>query len=479
MSGGTEVVSRSDERAKQLVALSSVGAAVLLTTLKVVVGIATGSLGILSEAAHSGLDLLAAIVTLFAVRVAGRPADRLHPYGYGKAENLGALAETVILLVTCVWIVYEAIRRLTGAVVEVDANVFAFGVMLTSIAVDFGRSRALMRAAKRYDSQALQADALHFSTDILSSCVVVAGLTLVRLAGVFDVPALERADAIAALGVAGIVVLVSLRLARAASSALLDVAPEGLADKIRETAARVEGVREVRQARVRKSGAASFVDLTIAVSRRAHFERAHAIAENVVNAVRSAVPRSDVVVHVDPLTDLDETLGDTVEGAAGIPRHPPPPHAHGLRLHNVGGVVSLELHVEVPARLSLGEAHQLVTDFESSVKAEIPWLSDVNSHIEPIEEARATTSEAKDVETIRQKVRAVALSRKIDVHKIEVFLADDEWHVSLHFLVPPETSVVAAHRESERLEKALREAIPDLGRIVLHAEPPGDRVPDL
>jgi cation diffusion facilitator family transporter len=475
MSGGTEVVSRSDERAKQLVALSSVGAAVLLTTLKVVVGIATGSLGILSEAAHSGLDLLAAIVTLFAVRVAGRPADRLHPYGYGKAENLGALAETVILLVTCVWIVYEAIRRLTGAVVEVDANVFAFGVMLTSIAVDFGRSRALMRAAKRYDSQALQADALHFSTDILSSCVVVAGLTLVRLAGVFDVPALERADAIAALGVAGIVVLVSLRLARAASSALLDVAPEGLADKIRETAARVEGVREVRQARVRKSGAASFVDLTIAVSRRAHFERAHAIAENVVNAVRSAVPRSDVVVHVDPLTDLDETLGDTVEAAAesrGL-------HAHGLRLHNVGGVVSLELHVEVPARLSLGEAHQLVTDFESSVKAEIPWLSDVNSHIEPIEEARATTSEAKDVETIRQKVRAVALSRKIDVHKIEVFLADDEWHVSLHFLVPPETSVVAAHRESERLEKALREAIPDLGRIVLHAEPPGDRVPDL
>jgi len=474
MSAGADIVSRSDERAKQLVALSSVGAAVLLTSLKIAVGIATGSLGILSEAAHSGLDLLAAIVTLFAVRVAGRPADWLHPYGYGKAENLGALSETVILLVTCAWIIYEAVRRLTGAVVEVDANFFAFGVMFASIAVDFGRSRALMRAAKRYDSQALQADALHFSTDIWSSCVVVAGLMVVRLAGVFDIPALERADAIAALGVAGIVVVVSLRLARAATSALLDVAPEGLAEKISETAAHVEGVREVRQARVRKSGAASFVDLTIAVSRRAHFEQAHAIAETVANAVRSAVPRSDVVVHVDPLTDLDETLSEMVLAAAssrGL-------HAHGLRLHNVGGLVSLELHVEVSAKLSLGEAHKLVTDFESAVKAEVPWLADVNSHIEPIEEARPAASEARDVETIRQKVRAVALSRKIDVHKIEVFLADDEWHLSLHFLVPPETSVVAAHRESERLEKSLREAIPDLGRIVLHAEPPGDQASD-
>jgi cation diffusion facilitator family transporter len=471
MSGATEVVSRADERAKQVVALSSVGAAVLLTSLKIVVGVTTGSLGILSEAAHSGLDLLAAIVTLFAIRVAGRPADRIHPYGHGKAENLGALAETVLLLATCVWIIYEAVRRLTGAVAEVDANVWAFGVMITSVVVDIGRSRALMRAAKKYDSQALQADALHFSTDILSSLVVLGGLVAVRLGAMLGVPGLERADAVAALGVAGIVILVSLRLGRAAGSALLDVAPEGLAEKISETAARVPGVREVRQARVRRSGAASFIDLTIAVSRRAHFEQAHAVAESVANAVRSAVPRSDVVVHVDPLTEVDETLADMVLAAASARGL----HAHGLRLLNVSGSVSLEIHVEVPAKLSLGEAHQLVTDFESAVKDDAPWLSDVNSHIEPIEEARATTSEARDVETIRLKVEAVARSRKLDVHKVEVFLADDEWHVSLHFLVSRETSVVAAHRESERLEKSLREAIPDVGRIVLHAEPPEEQ----
>jgi cation diffusion facilitator family transporter len=474
VSGDSGIVSKSDERAKQIVALSSVGAAVLLTGVKIATGFATGSLGILSEAAHSGLDLLAAIVTLFVVRVAGRPADRIHPYGYGKAENLGALSEVVILLVTCVWIIYEAVRRLTGAMVEVDANVFAFGVMFLSIAVDFTRSRALMRAAKRYDSQALQADALHFSTDILSSCVVIGGLTLVRLSSVFGVPGLARADAVAALGVAGIVIFVSLRLARAATSALLDVAPEGLADKISEAAARVEGVREVRQARVRKSGAATFVDLTIAVSRSAHFEHAHAIAETVANAVRSSVPRSDVVVHVDPLTDVNESLGDTVISAAvtrGL-------HAHGLRLHNVGGKSVLELHVEVPARLSLGEAHKLVTDFESAVRADLPWVSDVNSHIEPVEEARPTSTQAADVEAVRERVLAVALSRKIDVHKIEVYLADEEWHVSLHFVEPPETSVVDAHRESERLERALREAIPNLGRIVLHAEPPGDQASD-
>jgi cation diffusion facilitator family transporter len=467
---GVDSARAHEERAKRLIALSSVLAAVLLTSLKLVVGLTTGSLGILSEAAHSGLDLLAAIVTLFAVRVAGRPADQVHPYGYGKAENLGALTETVILLVTCVWIVYEAVRRLSGAAVEVDANVWAFGVMLVSVIVDLGISRALMRGAKRYDSQALQADGLHYSTDILSSLVVIAGLVFVRIGASFDVPGLERADAVAALGVAGIVILVSLRLGRAATSALLDVAPVGLAEKVAKTAERVPGVREVRQTRVRRSGPASFIDITVAVSRRAHFEEAHTIAESVASAVRSTVPRSDVVVHVDPLTEVDETLADIVTAAASARGM----RAHGLRLRALGDSLNLELHLEVAAGLSLGEAHQLVTDFEAAVKSEVPWLGDVNSHIEPLEEARASIPEESESAVIRKLVEAVARSRRLDVHKVEVVLSDDEWHVSLHFVVPPETSIIEAHRASERLEKNLRESIPNLGRIVLHTEPPGE-----
>jgi divalent metal cation (Fe/Co/Zn/Cd) transporter len=228
----------------------------------------------------------------------------------------------------------------------------------------------------------------------------------------------------------------------------------------------------VRQTRVRRSGAASFIDVTIAVSRRAHFEQAHTVAESVASAVRSVVPRSDVVVHVDPLTEVDETLADVVAAAAsarGV-------RAHGLRLHAVGDSFSLELHVEVPANLSLGEAHRLVTEFESAVKSEVSWLGDVKSHIEPLEEVRASVPEGSETAEIRSRVEAVARSRKLDVHNVEAFLADDEWHVSLHFLVPPETSVVEAHRASEQLEKNLRETIPNLGRIVLHAEPPGDGI---
>lgn len=470
MSNEVDIARAREERAKRLVALLSVLAAMLLTSLKLTVGLTTGSLGILSEAAHSGLDLLAAIVTVSAVGVAGRPADKIHPYGYGKAENLGALTETVILLVTCVWIIYEAIRRLIGNVVEVDANVWAFAVMIVSVLVDLGISRALMRGARRYDSQALQADALHYSTDVLSSSVVIAGLVFVRLAAAFDVPALERADAIAAFGVAAIVLMVSFRLGRAAISALLDVAPVGLADKVNEAAERVPGVREVRQTRVRRSGAASFIDITIAVSRRAHFEEAHTIAESVSSAVRSAVPRSDVVVHVDPLTEVDETLADIVTAAASARGM----RAHGLRLRALGNSFKLELHVEVAASLSLGEAHRLVTDFEAAVKSEVPWLGDVNSHIEPLEEALPSIPEESESEVIRNLVEGVAKSGRIDVHKVEVFLANDEWHVSLHFVVPPETSIIEAHRVSERLEKNLRESIPNLGRIVLHTEPPGE-----
>ena len=466
--GVTDAVFEEGRHEKQVVALSSVAAAMLLTSLKIVVGITTGSLGILSEAAHSSLDLLAAIITFLVVRVAGRPADTVHPFGYGKAENLGALWETVLLLATCVWIVYEAIGRLTGAVTEVDANLWAFGVMIVSIAVDFGRSRALMRAAKRYDSQALEADALHFSTDILSSTVVLTGLVLVRLAVILDVPMLERADAIAALGVAGIVIVISLRLGRAAISALLDVAPQGLADKINRTAEHVPGVREVRQTRVRRSGAASFIDLTIAVSRRAHFEEAHAIAEAVVDAVRGAVPRCDVVVHVDPMVEVGETLADTVMAAASVRGL----RAHGLRLRNTGGSLSLELHVEVPAALSLGEAHRLATEFEAAVMSEAPELASVNSHIEPMEETRPAAPESGEVEAITRQVEDVARAQTLDVHRIEVWLVDDEWHVSLHLLVPYETPVVDAHRMSERLEKRLREVIPNLGRVVVHTEPP-------
>src|SRR5579872_4837480 len=242
---------RSEKRA---VAGNSVLAAIAVTALKVVVGIATGSLGILSEAAHSGLDLVAAIVTFFSVRVSDKPADADHQYGHGKVENFSAFIETGLLLLTCVWIVYEAIRRLFFHHVEIEASLAAFAVMFVSMGVDFWRSRALGRIAAKYDSQALEADALHFSTDIWSSGVVVAGLVLVLLGRRLGIGWLRDADPVAALFVAGVVVYVSSRLARKTIDALLDAAPTGVRARILMALRSVDGVLEVDRIRIRRAG---------------------------------------------------------------------------------------------------------------------------------------------------------------------------------------------------------------------------------
>ncbi len=295
------------EREKKDVALSSVVAAIFLTLFKIIVGILTGSLGILSEAAHSGLDLVAALVTFFAVNVSGRPADEQHRYGHGKVENLSALVETLLLLATCVWIIYEAFQRLFVELVHVDASIWAFLVMGTSILIDISRSRALSRVAKKHNSQALEADALHFSTDIWSSTVVILGLIGVKLAEWNPQLAfLAQADAVAALGVALIVILVSVQLGKRTVAALLDTAPAGLAGQVRATVEAVPGVIECHQVRVRPAGPRMFVDAHIVVDGRQPLETAHAITEAAEAAIRALIPRADVIVHAEP-EDYQET----------------------------------------------------------------------------------------------------------------------------------------------------------------------------
>ncbi|TKJ30134.1 MAG: cation-efflux pump [Chloroflexi bacterium B3_Chlor] len=295
---------------KKAVALWSVLAAILLTGTKLVVGILTGSLGILAEAAHSGLDLVAAVITYGAVRVSDKPPDQSHPYGHGKVENLSALAETLLLLLTCVWIIYEAINRLFFKEVHVDVNLWAFGVVALSIIVDVNRSRVLRRVAEKYDSQALEADALHFSTDIWSSAVVMAGLFLVKISQwVGGLPALASADALAALGVALLVVLVSLQLGKRSVDALLDTAPAGLAQQINGHVEQIEGVSACRQVRVRRAGPKSFVDIVLEINGDATFDAAHEITAKVEDVVGRLIPRADVVVHYEP-GDLTPDLVD-------------------------------------------------------------------------------------------------------------------------------------------------------------------------
>lgn len=278
---------------KRWAALTSLVAAVGLTAFKIVVGVLTGSLGILAEAAHSGLDLVAALMTFLAVQFSGRPPDRSHHYGHGKIENLSALFETLLLLVTCVWIVREALHRLAVRHGDVAVTFWSFAVMGVSIAVDASRSRVLFAAARKHHSQALEADALHFQTDIWSSAVVIFGLVATKL----GYPA---ADAVAALGVSAVVVWASVRLGRRTVDALLDSAPEGMEQQIAGIVAAVPGVRDCHNLRIRYSGPVLFIDLHVLMDGQQTLAAAHSLTEQIEAAIQEIAPTADITVHPEP-----------------------------------------------------------------------------------------------------------------------------------------------------------------------------------
>jgi cation diffusion facilitator family transporter len=294
----TNQEARKDKRSA---ALSSVIAAIGLTTFKLIVGLLTNSLGILAEAAHSGLDMVAAAMTYFAVQVSDKPADKEHPFGHGKIENLSALFETLLLLATSGWIIYEAVQRLFFINVKVQASIWSFIVMGTSIVIDYTRSRILYKAARKYKSQALEADALHFSTDIWSSSVVIVGLIGLTISRY--IPGLDwmhKADAIAALIVAIIVIYISGELGWRTVSALLDTAPRGLADKVETAAASINGVVDAHAIRIRPSGAHTFIDLHITMDGNCTLNEAHAATEVIEKAIHDIISPVDITVHVEP-----------------------------------------------------------------------------------------------------------------------------------------------------------------------------------
>ncbi len=301
-------ISPSGEQEKRSVALISVLAAIGLTVFKIIVGVTTGSLGILAEAAHSGLDLVAALMTLFAIRISGRPADQTHLYGHGKVENLSALFETILLLGTCVWILYEAIHRLVFHEISLEVNVWSFLVMGTSIVVDISRSRALYRVAHKFRSQALEADALHFSTDIWSSAVVILGLICVLVGERIPyLSFLHHADAVAALGVALIVVYVSIQLSIRTLQALLDVAPSGLEKKIITTVEALPKVTNCHSVRMRYSGPQLFVDIHVLVDGNQTLKNVHDLTDEIEQTIQKIVPSADVTVHPEPIPDPEDS----------------------------------------------------------------------------------------------------------------------------------------------------------------------------
>jgi cation diffusion facilitator family transporter len=457
---------------KRMVATNSVLAAVAITALKATVGITTGSLGILSEAAHSGLDLIAATVTLFSVRVSDKPADADHQYGHGKVENFSAFIETGLLLLTCLVIMYEAIKRLFFHRVEIEPTAAAFVVMFVSMGVDFWRSRALGRIAEKYDSQALQADALHFSTDIWSGGVVVLGLAIVLLGRKLGIPWLIDADPIAAIFVAGVIVFVSSRLARKTIDALLDTAPAGARTQIISALGHVDGLLEVDRVRIRRAGNRYFADVSVGLSRGVTFQRSGQIAEEITQAVHRVLPNTDVVVHSAPRATSAENIFDRVRAVAT---------RHNLNVHDVSvqdleGHLHVEQHLELDERLPLKQAHDRVTVLESDIRAEIPEIVSILTHIES---EPATIEPAEQLErnsNLEARLKKVAreFTEIVDMHDLEVKRVRDRVYVSCHCTFDDELPLSRVHDVSTALEIRFKQEAPELFRVLIHPEPSTD-----
>lgn len=459
-------------RDKKAVALRSVYAAIFITIFKVVVGFYTGSLGILSEAAHSGLDLIAAIITFASVRVSDKPADADHQFGHGKVENFSAFIETGLLLLTCIWIVYEAGKRLFFHSVEIRPSAWAFVVMLTSIAIDFWRSRRLHRIAERYNSQALQADALHFSTDIWSSSVVILGLAIVAYAEHSGHLGLLRADPITALFVAGVVVWVSWRLARQTIDALLDAAPVGVRSKIIDRVSAVDGVLEIERVRTRRSGNHYFVDLNIALSRQVTFQRSGLVADAARAAVRQVLPEADVDVIAIPRAAHEENIFDRIRGVATRNNW----YVHDISIQEIDGKLHVEQHVELDEQLTMMQAHDLVTRLEAEIREEVREISSILTHIESeparIEHTQRIEREAK---LEKQLLEIASHFKEIhDMHDVIFKRVGGRLYVSCHCTFDDAMPLSRVHEVQTELEIAFKHAHPELFRVLIHPEPATD-----
>ena len=465
---GVSEASRQKRRVATISAVATIG----LVGAKALVGWQTGSLGILSEAAHSGMDFVATVITLLAVRVADRPADQEHHYGHGKVENLSALAQMFLLLLTCLWIIYEACERLLFKHVDIEPSLAAFLVLFVSMAVDFWRSRALGRIANKYESQALEADALHFSTDIWSSGVVMVGLALVLLGRAYGIAWLRNADPIAALFVAGVVIYVSSRLARRTIDALLDAAPAEVRAKIISAASRVDGLLEVDRVRIRRAGNRYFADLSIGLARNVTFQHSEHVADAVADAVHSVLPDSDVVVHSIPRAVRSENIFDRIRAVAT--RHNF--NVHDVSVQDLGGRLHVEQHLELDESLSLKQAHDRVSVLEAEIRDDVPEISSILTHIESEPATIESGDEVKRDAALEKRLKTIATGfpEVLDVHELRIKRVRGRTYVSCHCTLSDDLPLSRVHDISTELETRFKQEAPQLFRVLIHPEPSTD-----
>ena len=462
--------------AKRSAALFSVLAAAGVTLLKLITGLLTGSLGMLSEAAHSGIDVIAAAITFFSVQVADRPADADHSYGHGKVESLSAGIETVLMLGSAIWIVTESIRRiLFREHLALTFSIWPFVVLLLSILVDLTRSSRLHAVARAYNSDALEADALHFRTDIWSSTAVFLGLAATYIGKHWYIPALELADPIAAIIVAIVILQVTWRLARRTVDALTDATPAETRGLIRDLAA-IDGVLSVNRVRTRRSGPSYFADVTLGIPRNVTFQRSEQITQAATAAVQRHLPGADVVVHSVPTASRAESVHDRIRAVAARSNLA----IHDVSVQEYNHHLHVEQHLEVPETMSLLNAHNLVTQLESEMRRDIPELATILTHIEsePATIERPESLEPDRQLEVRLRRAAQAFPEVLDIHEVFVTRtrsnSAERIQVSCHCTLPDNLPMAEVHAIITALENTFKQDCPEVTRLFIHPEPATD-----
>jgi cation diffusion facilitator family transporter len=472
--------------AKRRVALQSMLAALAMTLLKLAAGLLSGSLGVLSDAAHSGLDLVGSALTLFSVRVSDKPADDTHTYGHAKIENLSAFVEAGLMLVSCAWIVFEAIDRIIHHDAVVHHSVWPVLVLLLSIAVDWWRSRELYAVARKFKSSALAADAFHFASDIWSTLAVLAGLGLSWIGSLAGIGWLSYADPVAAILVSLLILRLTWKLTRETSDILLDATPTHVREDILREVGAVDGVLAIEQVRVRRAGSATFADLTLALPRSFTFEHTNELVQATTEAVQRVVPDADVVVHTVPREGTAESIFDRVRAVAArnnVSVHDVSVQSLGAEgdTANLAGKLRLEQHVELNEGMTLAAAHNFVTAMESEILQQVPELDSVLTHIESepatIERALEVTGPLEsEADRIGRSLRAAARAfpEIVDVHEILVGRTGEHIQLSCHCTLPDELTMQRVHDVITGLEDRLKLECPEVGKVLIHPEPETD-----
>lgn len=461
-----------DVSVKMRTAAVSVLAATVMVALKLWAGIVSGSIGMLSEAIHSGLDLVASAIILVSVTVSDRPADDAHAYGHGKVENLAAFTETLLMIASVLWILIEATERILSNRVPLKLSIWPFAVLLLSMGVDFLRSRALGRVARQTHSQALEADALHFSMDIWSSLAVIGGLLAGFAAQHWHLRWLRLGDPLAAVVVSIIIFKVCWKLARQTVYILTDAAPIDTRRRVTESVRRVPNVLGIERVRLRLSGNHYFADLTVGMPRNLSFQRTEQIKEQIADSVHSVLPDADVMVNVVPRAGGSESIFDRVRAVAA--RHNL--SVHELSVQHYDAKLHLEQHLELPESLSLREAHALVTTIESETRVDVPEIDTILTHIESERGTIELEAQRSEDAALQVQLRRIAMEFPdiLDVHDVVVSKARERTRISCHCTLPDDRSMAQVHALITALEDRVKSEMPQVARVFIHPEPATD-----